>query len=75
MRMMKIIFCWLVCWPYRGDSVDRKVVHHYYVAPLEFWNKTFFEVGYKVVAFIGPSSTKGATIARLRRPATRVMVF
>jgi len=28
----------------------------------------------KAVAFIGPSSTKGATIARLRRPATKVMM-
>ncbi len=29
----------------------------------------------KVVAFIGPSSTQGATIARLRRPATKVIIF
>src|SRR6202051_4213018 len=29
----------------------------------------------KDVAFIGPSSTKGATIARRRRPAMKVIVF
>src|ERR1700693_6381090 len=29
----------------------------------------------KAVAFIGPSSTKGAIIPRRRRPATKVIVF
>ena len=29
----------------------------------------------KDVAFMGPSSTKGATIARRRRPAMKVIVF
>ena len=38
-----------------------------------FWHPE--SAGLCSVAFMGPSSTKGATTARLRRPATKVMVF
>ena len=44
---------------YCGNPVDRKTVHHHNVAALEFWNKTFFEVGHEDRRVHGPIKYQG----------------
>jgi hypothetical protein len=44
---------------YCGNPVHRKAVHHHNVAALEFWNKTFFEVGHEDRRVHGPIKYQG----------------
>ena len=39
--------------------MDRKAVHHHNIAALEFWNKTFFEIGHEDRRVHGPIKYQG----------------